>query len=152
MYHIDDDLGPNSLLWRYAGDTRISFLGGTIGLLQLMHPGIGAGVMDHSDFFNDPFDRVFRSLPPILGAVYDGPEGIETGRWIRDQHRTIKGADAQGRSYHALDPATFWWAHATFQFMAEQVVGPLRRPPPDHRRAGADVPRGDHLVPPLRRE
>ncbi|MGH9273481.1 MAG: oxygenase MpaB family protein, partial [Acidimicrobiales bacterium] len=122
MYRFDDDLGPDSLLWRYAGDTRISFLGGTIGLLQLMHPGIGAGVMDHSDFFNDPFDRVFRSLPPILGAVYDGPEAMETGRWIRDQHRAIKGADAQGRSYHALDPATFWWAHATFQFMAEQVV------------------------------
>ena len=122
MYQTGDDLGPDSLLWRYAGDTRISLLGGTIGLLQLMHPGIGAGVMDHSDFFHDPFDRVFRSLPPILGAVYDGPDAIATGWWIRDQHRTITGVDAQGRRYHALDPATFWWAHATFQFMAEQVV------------------------------
>ena len=78
--------------------------------------------MDHSDFFGDPFDRVFRSLPAILGAVYDGPE--------RHRHRpldprpapTIKGVDAQGRSYHALTPETYWWAHATFQFMAEQVV------------------------------
>lgn len=122
MYQIDDDLGPASLLWRYAGDTRISFLGGTIGLLQLMHPAIGAGVMEHSDFFDDPFDRIFRSLPPILGAVYDGPEAAETGRWIREQHRSIKGTDAQGRRYHALESATFWWAHATFQFMAEQVV------------------------------
>lgn len=123
MYqHDDDELGPDSLLWRYAGDTRIALLGGTIGLLQLMHPAIGAGVMQHSDFFNDPFDRVFRSLPPILGAVYDGPAADETGRWIRDQHRAITGTDAHGRRYHALDPATFWWAHATFQFMAEQVV------------------------------
>ena len=97
-------------------------MGGTIGLLQLMHPAIGAGVMDHSDFFGDPFDRVFRSLPAILGAVYDGPAAVDTGRWIRDQHTTIKGVDAQGRSYHALTPETYWWAHATFQFMAEQVV------------------------------
>jgi len=118
-----EELGPESILWQYAGDTRISFMGATIGLLQLMHPGVGAGVMEHSDFFNDPFDRVFRSLPPILGAVYDAPEVARaTGKWIRDQHKTIKGVDAQGRRYHALDPDTYWWAHATFQFMAEQVV------------------------------
>ncbi|MFP5256465.1 MAG: oxygenase MpaB family protein [Acidimicrobiia bacterium] len=127
MYQIDDPcipdrLGPDSLLWRYAGDTRIAFMGATIGLLQLMHPGVGAGVMEHSDFFNDPYDRVERSLPAILGAVYDGRDAVATGRWVRDQHKTITGTDAAGRRYHALDPETYWWAHATFQFMAEQVV------------------------------
>jgi uncharacterized protein (DUF2236 family) len=116
------ELGPDSLLWRYAGDSRIAFLGGTIGLLQLMHPAIGAGVLEHSDFFNDPYGRVFRSLPPILGVVYDGPEASSTGRRVRDFHRDIKGVDGEGHRYHALDPETYWWAHATFQFMAEQVV------------------------------
>jgi uncharacterized protein (DUF2236 family) len=116
------DLGPESLLWRWAGDTRIAFMGATIGLLQLMHPAIGAGVLEHSDFFGDPYGRVFRSLPRILGAVYDGPESDRTGREVRDFHRTIKGLDDHGRRYHALDPETFWWAHATFQYMAEQVA------------------------------
>ena len=116
------ELGPESLLWRWAGDTRIAFLGGTIGLLQLMHPAIGAGVLQHSDFFNDPYGRVFRSLPSILGVVYDGPGATTTGRTVRDFHRDIKGVDRQGNRYHALDPDTYWWAHATFQFMAEQVV------------------------------
>jgi uncharacterized protein (DUF2236 family) len=116
------DLGPDSLLWRWAGDTRIAFLGGTIGLLQLMHPAIGAGVLEHSDFFGDPYGRVFRSLPRILGVVYDGPDAAATGREVRDFHRDIKGRDAAGDRYHALDPETFWWAHATFQFMAEQVA------------------------------
>jgi uncharacterized protein (DUF2236 family) len=115
-------LGPDSWLWRWAGDNRIAFMGGTIGLLQLMHPAIGAGVMEHSDFFEDPYGRVFRSLPRILGTVYDGPEATGTGKEVRDFHKPIKGTDDQGRSYHALDPATFWWAHATFQFMAEQVA------------------------------
>jgi uncharacterized protein (DUF2236 family) len=119
---LETPLGPDSILWQLAGDTRIAFMGATIGLLQLMHPGIGAGVMEHSDFFGDPYDRVFRSLPSILGAVYDGPDAEATGRWVRDQHTTIKGVDAQGRRYHALTPETYWWAHATFQFMAEQVV------------------------------
>jgi uncharacterized protein (DUF2236 family) len=115
------ELGPGSLLWRWAGDTRIAFMGGAIGLLQLMHPAIGAGVLQHSNFFDDPFDRVFRSLPEILGAVYD-EDAEGTGRRIRDYHRDIKGVDDAGRRYHALDPATFWWAHATFQYMAEQVA------------------------------
>ena len=129
-----DRLGPSSLLWRYAGDTRIAFLGGTIGLLQLMHPAIGAGVLEHSNFFEDPADRVFRSLPRILGAVYDGPAALDTGRQVRDFHRSIRGTDADGRRYHALDPDTFWWAHATFQFMAEQVVDRFDR----HRLTGQE--------------
>ena len=116
------ELGPDSLLWRWAGDSRIAFLGATIGLLQLMHPAIGAGVLEHSDFFGDPYGRVFRSLPRILGAVYDGPSADDTGREVRDFHRSIKGVNDAGRRYHALDPETFWWAHATFQYMAEQVA------------------------------
>jgi uncharacterized protein (DUF2236 family) len=114
-------LGSDSLLWRWAGDNRIGFLGPTIGLLQLMHPAIGAGVLDHSDFFRDPFGRIERSLPRILGVVYDGPDAA-TGTTVRDFHRGIKGTDDAGRRYHALDPETFWWAHATFQFMTEQVA------------------------------
>src|SRR2546428_5085792 len=87
------ELGPDSLLWRWAGDSRIAFLGGTIGLLQLMHPAIGAGVLEHSDFFGDPYGRVFRSLPRILGVVYDGPHAVTTGREVRNLHRDIKGVD-----------------------------------------------------------
>ena len=128
MYHGSDatlpdrmDLGPDSLLWRYAGDSRISFMGSSIGLLQLMHPAIGAGVIEHSNFFEDPADRIFRSLPWILGVVYD-EDGEATGRAVRGFHKPIKGIDSSGRRYHALDPATYWWAHATFQYMAEGVA------------------------------
>ena len=53
--------------------------------------------------------------------VYD-PWAESTGHKVRDFHRDIKGTDDAGRRYHALDPATYWWAHATFQFMAEQVA------------------------------
>src|SRR3546814_2871648 len=59
-YHADAELGPESLLWQYAGDSRIAFMGATIGILQLMHPAVGAGVMEHSNFFDDPMDRVAR--------------------------------------------------------------------------------------------
>jgi uncharacterized protein (DUF2236 family) len=115
-------LGPNSLLWRWAGDMRIAFEGGTAGLLQTMHPAIGQGLIDHSDFFNDPVDRVFRSLPGILGTVYDGDEAGATGVQVRDFHRDIKGDLPNGDRYHALQPDTFWWAHATFQRMVDRLA------------------------------
>lgn len=114
-------LGEDSLLWRYAGDHRLALTGLSAGLLQLMHPAIGAGVAQHSSFFEDPWDRITRSVPQILGVVYD-PEPEVTGHRVRDYHRGIRGFDHLGRRYSALDPTTFWWAHATFQYSVEQVV------------------------------
>ncbi|UXA14371.1 DUF2236 domain-containing protein [Mycobacterium sp. SMC-8] len=118
----EDALGPSSLLWRWAGDMRIAFEGGTAGLLQTMHPAIGQGLIDHSDFFDDPVDRVFRSLPGILGTVYDGDLAEATGLRVRDFHHDIKGTLADGQRYHALHPETFWWAHATFQRMVDRLA------------------------------
>ncbi len=114
-------LDSSSLLWRWAGDMRIAFTGGTAGLLQVMDPAIGYALIEHSNFFADPVDRVFRSLPPILGTVYDDP-ATGTGTMVRDLHRDIKGVQPDGVRYHALNPTTFWWAHATFQMMVEQLV------------------------------
>jgi uncharacterized protein (DUF2236 family) len=125
---------PGSLLWRYAGDHRLAFTGLSAGILQLMHPAIGAGVADHSDFFTDPWARIVRSTPQILGVIYS-PDPEVIAQRIRSYHRRIKGLDHRGRPYRALDPSTFWWAHATFQHAAEQVVERY-----DARRLNA----GDH--------
>ncbi len=86
-----------------------------------MDPAIGYALIEHSNFFDDPVDRVFRSLPPILGTVYDDPSA-GTGVKVRDFHRNIKGIQPDGVRYHALNPTTFWWAHATFQVMVEQTI------------------------------
>jgi len=126
-------LGPDSLLWRYAGDHRLAFTGLSAGILQLMHPAIGAGVAEHSAFFEDPWDRIMRSIPQILGVVYD-PEPEALGRRVRDYHRTINGVDHLGRPYHALAPATFWFAHATFQHAVKQMIDRFDH----HRLSGAD--------------
>jgi uncharacterized protein (DUF2236 family) len=124
MYRTPEpiDLGPDTLLWRWAGDRRLGFSGLSAGILQLMHPGLGAGVVEHSAFFTEPWDRIIRSIPEIIGVVYDGPEAEATAARIRSYHRGIKGTDPQGRPYSALRPETFWWAHATFQFAVEQVA------------------------------
>lgn len=115
------ELGPRSLLWRWAGDHRLGASGLSAGILQLMHPGLGAGVVDHSAFFTDPWDRIVRSIPEIIGVIYDEHPEV-TGHRVRDYHLRIKGVDPQGRPYSALAPETFWWAHATFQYAVEAVV------------------------------
>lgn len=109
-------LGPGSILWQTASDPRSLLPGTAAGIMQLMLPGLGAGVTDHSNFFDDPFDRIFRSIPYIWGSIFaaDDDEGAARGREIRDFHPDIKGVDDQGRRYHALDPDVYWWAHATF--------------------------------------
>jgi len=81
--------------------------------MQLMYPPLGQAVMEHSSFVEDPFGRIYRSIPQIWATLLT-PERGRRGTHIRDLHRDIKGVEPSGQRYHALDPETFWWAHATF--------------------------------------
>ncbi|MGV0635754.1 oxygenase MpaB family protein [Mycolicibacillus trivialis] len=115
-------LGPDSLTWKYFGDVRSGLMGMWIGTIENMYPGLGAGVEDHSSLWREPLQRVFRSVYPIMGVVYDGERSRQTGEAIKNWHRDIKGVDGQGRRYHALDPETFYWAHATFFMMVIKLA------------------------------
>ncbi|MGI5163337.1 oxygenase MpaB family protein [Spirillospora sp. CA-253888] len=134
-------LEPGCLLWRYAGDLRSLLPGAAAGLMQLLHPGIGAGVGEHSAFFDAPFDRIHRSVPQIWATILD-PDGPARARRIRDLHKGIGGMDEHRRRYHALEPDTFWWAHATFTweiFKAAEVFHPETLTAEDHERLYAET-------------
>lgn len=107
--------GPSSLTWRYAGDWRGVFGGRSTLLLQVAHPVVGAGVADHSDFLDDRWGRLRRTLESTFDFL--GYRGEERGRTeaarLREIHRDIKGVDAGGRRYHALNPEAYLWVHAT---------------------------------------
>lgn len=107
-------MGPESLTWKLFGDWRGLLQGPWAGSMQNMHPQLGAAVKDHSIFFTERIPRLFRSLYPIGGVVFDGDRAPATGAEIRDYHRSIKGIDDHGRHYSALNPDVFYWAHATF--------------------------------------
>ena len=109
-------LGPDSLVWKYFGDRRIALIGPRPAVLQNMLAELGQGVVDHSVFFADTAARIRRSLPPIYRTVY-GSEEDNAGGMVRDFHKNIKGEMPEefgGHRYHALDPETYFWAHATF--------------------------------------
>lgn len=120
-------LGPDSLTWKYFGDWRGMLQGPWAGSMQNMHPQLGAAVEEYSIFFQERWPRLLRSLYPIGGVVFDGERAPTTGAEVRDYHVNIKGVDAQGRRYHALNPDVFYWAHATFfvgtLIVAERLCG-----------------------------
>jgi uncharacterized protein (DUF2236 family) len=107
-------LGPDSLTWKYFGRWTGMLQGPWAGSMQNMHPQLGAAVQEHSIFFMERMPRLFRSVYPIGGVVFDGDRAPQTGAQVRDYHVGIKGVDDQGRRYSALNPDVFYWAHATF--------------------------------------
>lgn len=126
-----EPLGPDSLTWQYFGQL-VGFAGGSVPqLLQLMHPVLGHAVDEHSNVKEDPFDRLIRSMGPIYGVIYDGPQAPETGRQVRDFHRRITGTMPSGERYSGLNPEVYHWAHATFVhglvYGFSDLLGPFTR-------------------------
>ncbi|MGO4258520.1 oxygenase MpaB family protein [Marmoricola sp. RAF53] len=106
-------LGPDSLTWQLFADHRMALLGPRAAVLQNMLPALGQGVEDHSVWFAETLARLRRSIPPIFNTVY-GADGVAAGHEVRDFHRHIKGTLPSGERYSALNPDTYYWAHATF--------------------------------------
>ena len=107
-------LGPDSLTWRYFGDTRIAFVISQAFVLQIAHPVIDAAVETQSTYKEDPWGRAQRSFKYLWPVVYNRPTAaIDAGAFLRNFHRAIKGTDKYGRSYDGLDPEAYLWVHAT---------------------------------------
>ena len=110
----------DGITWRISGDARIFGSSGYALLLQVTHPSVGAGVSQHSNFKEDPWGRLLRTLDYTSSVVYGGPElAWEVGRRVREMHKRIKGVRPDGERYHALEPAPYAWVHAT---LAESIV------------------------------
>lgn len=110
------DLVPakGSVTWRLAGDARLLGGAGYALALQVAHPTVGAGVAQYSAFAVDPWGRLLRTLDYVNGTIYGGPKlAGAIGKRVREVHRTIKGTNADGEKYHALEPEAFAWVHAT---------------------------------------
>src|SRR3954447_12219633 len=110
----------DGITWRIAGDARIFGASGYALLLQVAHPSVGAGVSQHSNFKQDPWGRLLRTLDYTSSVVYGGPDlAWEVGRRVREMHKRIKGVRPDGVRYHALEPDPYAWVHAT---LAEAIV------------------------------
>jgi uncharacterized protein (DUF2236 family) len=106
-------LGPGTIFWRLTGDWRTMLLAGRALVMQTAYPAVGAGVGEHSVYKTDPYGRLDRTMRSVMAQVYGGEQAVEEGRRLREMHRDIKGVDAKGRRYSALNPDAYLWVHAT---------------------------------------
>ena len=116
---------PDSLLWKYYGDYRTLFFAFTMAGLQNLWPQLAQGVSDHSTIFSPQgfLQRVQRSHGEIGNALYaSADDALPRGVRIRNYHKAVKGDMPEGGSYRALDPETFYWAHATFVMWMYRMV------------------------------
>ncbi len=106
--------------------------GGTCALLmQLAHPAVAAGVAEHSNFRDDPFARLRRTLSASFSVVFgSAPRAERALAGINAVHRSISGVIPEtGATYDARDPMLLLWVHATLVDTAIRVydrfVAPL---------------------------
>ncbi|MBL1076812.1 DUF2236 domain-containing protein [Nocardia sp. 2] len=128
---------PDSLLWKYVGDL---FLAAAVGqraaILENMWPQLGQGVSDHSVVISSHSNEVLaqrarNSSKTIGGILYAAPDTARRyGIQVRNFHKSIKGDMPNGRTYHAINAETFYWAHVTFfeQILRASDLGLFPKP------------------------
>lgn len=113
--------GSQSMMW-HIGREAIVTLGGTRAvLMQIAHPLVAAGVIDHSRYLQDPFGRALSTF--LLGQMLTfGSTGkaYTAAKTINHLHQHVQGTlpiqagcYAPGTSYDARDPALLLWVYAT---------------------------------------
>jgi uncharacterized protein (DUF2236 family) len=113
----DGDLGlfgPDSVAWRLHADP-VMLVAAMRGLLvQALEPRAMAGVDQHSDYKQDPWRRLDRTVRFILGTTYgDTATAEQAVAAVRRIHQRVRGVDAvTGRPYSASDPDLILWIHA----------------------------------------
>ncbi len=104
-----DDDAP---IRRVHGDTSMIVGGLRALLLQSLHPLAMAGVAEHSDYRQDPWGRLHRTVD-FLAATTFGPasEAERSVERVRSVHAHVRGTARDGRPYSADDPHLLRWVH-----------------------------------------
>jgi uncharacterized protein (DUF2236 family) len=129
--------GPGSLTWRVNREGVLLLGGGAALTLQVAHPLVAAGVAEHSNYREDPWGRLYRTLDLTTKIVFGSTEvAEEASQRIKHVHGRVKGVTKEdggrypaGTEYDARDPELLMWVHATLVRTSLDVytryVGPL---------------------------
>jgi uncharacterized protein (DUF2236 family) len=108
--------------------------GGRALLLQIAHPAVGRGVVEHSDFASRLMDRFDGTMLYLTASMFGTPEELRAMRRIVNRaHAPVRGGAAGASTprpaYNAYDPELQLWVAATlYQTMMElhrRVFGEL---------------------------
>jgi uncharacterized protein (DUF2236 family) len=104
--------GPDSVTWRMHAGADMLIGGVSAVILQTLHPLAMAGVAEHSEWRQRPFQRLSRTSSFVTATTYASTpvaEGIIDV--VRAVHTRVVGVAPDGRPYRADDPALLRWIH-----------------------------------------
>src|SRR5919201_756083 len=106
-YFTDD-----SVIRRVSREVLLLLGGGRALLMQVAHPLVAAGVANHSDYRENPWRRLARTMQSVWTVVYGTrAEADHAGARVRSLHGRVHGRLAEragpfaaGTVYSASDP------------------------------------------------
>jgi uncharacterized protein (DUF2236 family) len=115
--------GPGTVTWRVMREPMLLLGASRALLMQVAHPLVAQGALDHSDFTADPVGRFQRTVAWVTSVVFGTEEeALAATRTVNRMHRKVEGtlpADhataswSAGAAYRARDPDLLLWVHAT---------------------------------------
>ncbi len=104
--------GPRSVTWQVHADPMMWIAGVRALYLQALHPRAVRGVLQNSDFRDDPWGRLLRTAD-FIGTITYGTtrEAERAGARVRGLHRRLRAADPDGGSFAIDEPDLLLWVH-----------------------------------------
>lgn len=146
-----DDAGyfqPGSAVWAVHGSMPTIVAGIRALLMQSLHPGVLAGVRDHSNYRENPLGRLANTIRWIFTVTYGSTDAArEASHRVLRLHEHVRGIYVDGhgaaRSYAANDPELLRWVHIAFTdaFLASYKIwgGPIPGGPDAYVREWAQA-------------
>ncbi|WP_027347091.1 oxygenase MpaB family protein [Hamadaea tsunoensis] len=107
--------GPGTVTWRVHAEPVLLLSAPRALLLQALHPRAIAGVTQNSDFKNDPWGRLQRTINYVATVVYGTTAQAEAaGRRVRAVHAAMTARDVDtGEEFRLDEPDLLRWVHVT---------------------------------------
>jgi len=134
----DGYFGPESVIRRLGNSPLTPLLGGGAAvLLQVAHPLVACGVVEHSGYDRDLWRRLIGTIRALyLVAFGDTAEAEQAAAAVRRAHERVRGTTQTrlgpfpaGTTYSASEPELMLWVHATLVHCSlaayQQFVQPL---------------------------
>lgn len=128
--------GPESMVWKVARE-NVLFAGAPRALLlQLAHPAVLSGVMQHSQVATDPLGRSLRTFEAMYSLTLgDLESALRVTRMVWRRHQVVRGtvlretrSSEAGAAYHATDPKLMLWVWATLHDTSMRMFQTFVRP------------------------
>jgi uncharacterized protein (DUF2236 family) len=112
---------PDSVFWRVNREGLLALAGARALLLEVAHPLIAAGVVEHSQFRRQPLGRLLRTAWTMTVLTFgDETQGRRGARHFARCHAPVRGVLREGvgpypagTEYDAADPFLKLWVLAT---------------------------------------